>query len=269
MENLLVTKQTKELELHFERKYRRKYKTTVLKLRRTFLIVLIVLFTVNGIIMVSITKDKPAAQKTMSAVESFSPTIALTQAPKADKVIAQHPAESIVEAKMFPFTTTNSGLDTLPVLLLESHEQIKFTYDSSVPLPASLQYWISGLCFDYGIDPYFVYAIIERESYYGKYTVSKDKHDYGIMQIRDVNHDWLNKAFSQEINYKDDYENTMAGIYLLNKLIIKYNSYGVDRILMSYNMGETGAKNAWDAGTHSSQYSKDVMQYYDRMKGEE
>ena len=110
MENLLVTKQTKELELHFERKYRRKYKTTALKLRRTFLIALIVLFTVNGIIMVSVTKDKPAAQETMAAVESFSPTIAPTQEPKADKVIAQQPAEPIVEAKMFPFTTTNSGL---------------------------------------------------------------------------------------------------------------------------------------------------------------
>lgn len=268
MESLLNTQQSKDIALHFERKYRRKYKTTALKLRRTFFIVLLISFVVNAIIMVAINKDEPV-QETMAAVESFSPTIDPTQVPKVEKVVTQQPTEPIVEAKMFPFTNTNSGLDTLPVLLLESHEQIKFTYDSSVPLPASLQYWISGLCFDYGIDPYFVYAVIERESYYGKYTVSKDKRDYGMMQIRDVNHDWLNKAFDQEINYKDDYENTMAGIYLLNKLIIKYNSYGVDRILMSYNMGEAGAKKAWDAGTHSTQYSKDIMQYYDKMKGEE
>lgn len=263
MESLLNTQQSIEIEKHSERKYHRKYKTTAFKLRRTFFMVLLIMFIVNAFVLAAINKAKPV-----------EPTQAAKQTVSAFAHVATKPAQAptaapVPEVKMFPFTASSKGLDTLPTLLTEKCEQIEFTYDSSVPMPAQLQYWISGLCQGYGIDPYFVYAVIERESYYGKYTMSKDKRNYGIMQIRDVNHDWLNKAFDKKLNYTNEYENTMAGIYLLNKLINKYKSDGVDRILMAYNLGGTGAKNAWDAGTHSTSYSKDVMQYYNRMKGGE
>ena len=58
-----------------------------------------------------------------------------------------------------------------------------------------------------------------------------------------------------------------AGIIILADLS-SYNDgtdAGMHRMLMAYNMGPTGASNAWDSGTFTSSYSEAIMQVRDSL----
>lgn len=164
----------------------------------------------------------------------------------------------------YPQTSTNK-LNTIPTIYTEP-VKVEFVYDENIPLNEQMQYWVNGICQPYGIDPYFIYAIMQKESYYGKNTVSADGKDYGIMQIRQINHGWLSTNFGKQLNFNDDFDNSAAGIYFINRIINKYQEYGPHRVLMVYNMGEKGAQTAWDAGVYQTKYSKTVMDYYNIIR---
>jgi hypothetical protein len=113
MESLLNTQQSKEIELHFEKKYRRKYKSTAFKLRRTFFMVLLIMFIANAIILAAARKDGPA-----EAVPVFAQTEASTS--------------SLI-------TSSRKATDTLPTTLTQTSEQNGLLDNSyvSLELPAN------------------------------------------------------------------------------------------------------------------------------------
>jgi hypothetical protein len=112
MESLLKTTQSKEIELHFEKKYRRKYKITAFKLRRTFFMVLLIMFIANAIILAAARKDEP-----VEAVPVFAQTEASTS-----------------EIKSSLITSSRKAADTLPTMLTQTSEQNELTKDSYVSL---------------------------------------------------------------------------------------------------------------------------------------
>ena len=76
------------------------------------------------------------------------------------------------------------------------------------------------------------------------------------MQINTINHEWMTEKFGFN-DYLDPYQNTRAGIYILRKLFEKYEDPA--KVLMAYNMGETGAKKLWNKGIFETDYTNEVL----------
>ena len=114
------------------------------------------------------------------------------------------------------------------------------------------------------LDADLILAIIKVESNNNPNEISYDSYgaDYGLMQIRNINHEEINKHFNRKLNYLDARDNIKAGIYLLNKIYDKYIKDGLNCVLMVYNMGEIGAKQLWQRGIYSTRYSEKVLKYY-------
>lgn len=124
-----------------------------------------------------------------------------------------------------------------------------------VNLDENLQEFIYCLSYGYNIDFHFVMGLIQKESNF-KINVISRTNDYGLMQINTINHQWLSENFGFN-DYLDPYQNTRAGLYILRKLFEKYED--PSKVLMAYNMGESGAKKLWDKGIESTGYSEDIL----------
>ena len=124
-----------------------------------------------------------------------------------------------------------------------------------VPLDSDVQEFIYYLSKGYNMDFTFVMAIIQQESGYQPDAVS-NTDDYGLMQINKVNHGYITDEIGVT-NYLDPYENVRAGMFILRKLFEKYET--PKKVLMAYNLGESGAKALWDKGVFETNYSKSVQ----------
>lgn len=141
----------------------------------------------------------------------------------------------------------------------------------NLPLSPELQEFTYNRCQEKGIDYEMVLAIMQKESNYDPQAVSAT-NDYGIMQINQCNHEWLREELNIT-DFLDAKESITAGTEILGRLAAKYSrdSEAADphQILMAYNMGETGAQKAWNAGIMTSAYSRAVMEIRaEILKGE-
>ena len=142
-----------------------------------------------------------------------------------------------------------------------------FEYIKGIPLSFDIQEYVWNICLENKIDSYLIYAMIEVESGYDEGVVSKDNHDYGLMQIRTINHTWINDMLDDELDYLDPKDNVTAGVFILSQIYEKYyENSGVHCVLMAYNMGEGGAKQLWEKGQFSSEYSRKVVNVYEEIK---
>ena len=119
-----------------------------------------------------------------------------------------------------------------------------------VPLDSDVQEFIYYLSKGYNMDFTFVMAIIQQESGYQPDAVSNITDEIGVT------------------NYLDPYENVRAGMFILRKLFEKYET--PEKVLMAYNLGESGAKALWDKGIFETNYSKSVQRIQselNNMKG--
>ena len=149
----------------------------------------------------------------------------------------------------------------------ESAEKYKFKKLDSVGLGGDLQEFIYCMSNSSGIDYAFTLGLIKTESDFTDNLVS-DTDDYGLFQINTVNHEKLQKAL--KINdFLNPYENTRGAMYILSHLFNKYES--PEKVLMAYNLGETGAKTLWDKGVYETPYVIKVMnnakQFANELKG--
>lgn len=158
----------------------------------------------------------------------------------------------------------------------EIEDEDGLTYIEEIPLDEEWQRFVYDLCEEYNVPVTLVYGVIKQESGFDPDAVSYDGHDYGLMQIRDSNHEWLNSLVGYELDYKDAYDNVKAGIKLLSGLCDTYNDDYV-KVLMAYNMGPTGASKLWHKGVNSTKYTERVMEnkkyfeevFYDKVQFEE
>ena len=130
-----------------------------------------------------------------------------------------------------------------------------FLFD--VPLSDSLQRYIYEICADENVPITLVMAMIEHESRFNPEVVSSTD-DYGLMQINKVNHEWLEEDF-RCADMLNPYQNVFCGIKIIAKYIEKYEGdYG--KALMAYNMGDYGARKAWQNGVTITKYSTSVLE---------
>lgn len=133
-----------------------------------------------------------------------------------------------------------------------------------IPLEDRLQEYTFELCEENGLDYELVLAVMEKESHYNESEISKTD-DYGLMQINEVNHEWLEDKLGIS-DFLDAEQNIRAGIYILAWLTGKYED--PNKVLMAYNNGESGAKKLWQEGITSSRYSRAVIARADELREE-
>ena len=133
-----------------------------------------------------------------------------------------------------------------------------------VPLSESLQSYIYELAEDYDIPAALIIAVIDQESQFDSDCISAT-NDYGLMQINEINFGWLQDHFGS-IDFLDPFQNVEAGTYMLSELYHKYPE-SIHLALMAYNMGEGGARQQWESGVYSSDYSRSVAELYEFYKG--
>lgn len=156
------------------------------------------------------------------------------------------PPETITVTKTVEVPAKSNVLvDTADVLLFD------------VPLSDSLQRYIYEICADENVPITLVMAMIEHESRFNPEVVSSTD-DYGLMQINKVNHEWLEEDF-RCADMLNPYQNVFCGIKIIAKYIEKYEGdYG--KALMAYNMGDYGARKAWQNGVTITKYSTSVLE---------
>jgi soluble lytic murein transglycosylase-like protein len=178
--------------------------------------------------------------------------------PKQDVAIAQ-------DAAAIPDPTATLTWTPTPTILPTKAPSTK-TYN--IPLSARMQRYTYRLCRKNGLDIKTVLALMKTESNYKADKISSTE-DYGIMQINKINHVWIKSKYgiSDLMNPK---QNILAGVKMLAKLKKKYGDS--NKVLMAYNMGESGARKLWRQGITSSRYSRRVISKaaeIKSMKGDE
>lgn len=134
----------------------------------------------------------------------------------------------------------------------------------NVPMDEDLQEFIFYLSQAYEMDFTFVMALIQQESGYTPDVISKT-NDYGLMQINEINHPYLQEQLGIT-DFTEPYGNVRAGMFILRKLFEKYET--PEKVLMAYNMGETGASRLWEQGIFEINYSKSVLQIQQELNAE-
>lgn len=125
-----------------------------------------------------------------------------------------------------------------------------------VPMDAELQEYVFYLSEAYDIDFTFAMAVIKQESNFQPDVISPTD-DYGLMQINEVNHEYLSSELGIT-DFLEPHQNVKAGMFVLRKLFEKYET--PEKVLMAYNMGEHGAARLWEQGIFEVNYSKNILQ---------
>ncbi len=126
----------------------------------------------------------------------------------------------------------------------------------NIPLSHSLQRYIFEICADEQVPVSLVLAMIEHESHFNADTISSTD-DYGLMQINTINHEWLKEEY-RCADMLDPYQNVFCGIQIISSYLEKYNG-DFHKALMAYNMGDYGARKAWENGVKTSTYSEKII----------
>lgn len=120
-------------------------------------------------------------------------------------------------------------------------------------LAYDLQEIMQDACEVYGVPYALALAIAEVETHFDPDAVSPT-HDYGLMQINQVNHEWLQSLGMDPLTYAGNIE---GGLYIIGNYLSKYGD--TEMALMAYNNGPGGARKLWDAGTYQTDYTRKVM----------
>lgn len=120
-------------------------------------------------------------------------------------------------------------------------------------LAYDLQEIMQDRCEVYGVPYALALAIAEVETHFDPDAVSPT-HDYGLMQINQVNHEWLQGLGMDPLTHAGNID---AGLYMIGNNLSQYGD--TEMALMAYNNGPGGARKLWDAGTYQTDYTRKVM----------
>jgi len=120
-------------------------------------------------------------------------------------------------------------------------------------LAYDLQELMQDQCERYGVPYALALAIAEVETHFDPDAVSPT-HDYGLMQINQCNHEWLQGMGMDPLTHAGNIE---AGLYMIGNYLNRYGD--TEMALMAYNNGPSGAKKLWDAGVYQTDYTRKVM----------
>lgn len=136
-------------------------------------------------------------------------------------------------------------------------------YSLAVPMEYEYQGYMRRYCEEYGILYTMALAVAEVESTFNMDAVGS-AGEVGIMQLNPgpggSYHDELEQATGLDPTTPEG--NIAGACYLLGKYMKLYND--PVKAFMCYNMGHTGAKEAWAAGITSTVYTEKVMEAMER-----
>ena len=116
---------------------------------------------------------------------------------------------------------------------------VEFPYHASLPIRRELQEYTYARCRELDLDYPLVLALMWKESRFKEHAVNINTNgtqDSGIMQINDVNRNWLYTEFGID-NLMDPYQNIQAGTEMLSRFTKKHGSHNA---LLAYQFGEEG-----------------------------
>lgn len=169
--------------------------------------------------------------------------------------------EVVQEDKFKVYGTYDDRVFTHEISLDWGGDEYDFTPIEGIPLDEGTQRFIFYICKGYNLDWTLVLAIIEQESSYQADLIS-DTGDYGLMQINQVNHEWLHETIGVT-DFLDPTWNIRSGVFILRKLFEKYEDPTL--VLMAYNLGEQGAETLWEKGIFETNYTQSVLSIQDRI----
>ena len=143
----------------------------------------------------------------------------------------------------------------MPVYQEQDLPEITEHYMFDIPLSHSLQNYLYEICADEELPVSLILAMIETESGFNPEVISKT-NDYGLMQLNKINHEWLNEQY-RAADMLNPYQNIFCGVKIISSFVKKYDDYG--KALMAYNMGDYGARKAWENGVTSTKYSEKIL----------
>ena len=174
-------------------------------------------------------------------------------------ILAAHIALGVIIGRFTAPTKTETVTvyETVPVPVYRERELPEVTehYMYSVPLSHGLQNYLYEICADEGLPVSLILAMIETESGFNQEVISKT-NDYGLMQLNKINHEWLNEQY-RAADMLNPYQNVFCGVKIISSFVKKYGDYG--KALMAYNMGDYGARKAWENGVTSTKYSEKIL----------
>lgn len=141
------------------------------------------------------------------------------------------------------------------VIRFEEIQATEFTVSDKIPLSDELQEFLWYICKIYNLDYHLVLAIIDVESGFNSNALSYN--NYGLMQINEVNHKWLQDELLIGEDFLNTYNNLLAGCYMLHQINQKYDNY--EKTLMVYNIGESGANKLFKQNIYSTSYTNKVL----------
>lgn len=117
---------------------------------------------------------------------------------------------------------------------------------------------------EYGLDPYFVMAVISGESSFNPLATGP-VGEIGLMQIRPTTGEWIAKTFNLpwkgDNSLRDPVSNIKLGVAYLSWLRNKFDGHG-QLYLAAYNMGPKSVKNAVSRNVYPKDYPIHVMKRY-------
>lgn len=220
------------------------YKKTI----RAFAAVAVIMAAMLG--MSSVTTSRDADVREPDAIVTPTPAAAATIPPTATITPEGTPQP----------TNTPDRYQGIEPNVTEPPGRVGFVYYPDVDLDEITQDFIFVETGEAAVDYELVIAIIIHESRCDPEAISKT-NDYGLMQINQINHEWLAEEYGLT-NMLDPRQNIIAGITILAQQSDHDDGTdaGLHKMLMAYNMGPTGAANAWAKGTYSTAYTREVMQ---------
>jgi hypothetical protein len=249
----------------------RRYRKEISKKRKARVsgkaVILIILTLVVSVGLVMLMIDKPSEEITEPPVVIEEPVEDIPSPTEPNEVV--EPVKTVNDANnyIYPYNTMSAdwGAD-----VYESgfkYYQLPQKYvNTGGCFPEVVQVYLWCYCCDMDIDYYTVVAMIERESGYKWDATSADGTTKGYMQISDKWHKDRMQAEGVDDIY-NPYGNIRVGLNLLQELVGKYGE-DYHRVLMSYNMGEAGCKNANNKGIYSTAYSRGILQRAQELKQE-
>lgn len=207
-------------------------------------------------------KNKTYGRKTIRTIDYFHRIIISWVVCFIVGLILGFGINAVITSAKQAKTDTIENTTTYGKVVVELDESFEYKTnmdDGYYPLPVSMsddmQRYIYRLCYANNIEFSFVMALIQHESTFQP-TIISSTNDYGLMQINSINHEWLSEELGIT-DFLDPYENVKAGIYILSDLFRKYEDPA--KVLMAYNMGETGASQLWEKGIFETTYTKNIM----------
>ena len=158
-----------------------------------------------------------------------------------------------------------AGEDPLEAEKIEAALLKQGYFSDAIPLPYDLQDIMRTACEEYGCPYPLALAVAEVESHFNMEAVGA-AGEVGIMQLQPgpdgAYHAELEAATGLDPTTPSG--NIAAGCYLLGKYMQEYGD--ANKAAMAYNMGVSGAENAWAEGIASTDYSTAVVEAVERWK---